>query len=164
MKNEIARWGWYNGLFMHEFQELLEVNPSATIQAFHTDFRKDFLNGIEFPLKNQGLVISMLYMVLVIPRELWEKEKIETNFKFNTKNHFTFIIPENDIDNWDFLSMMRNAISHANFDMTDDGIYSFWNISSDKNINFKVTICHCKLFEFINEVGKYYINEVAPKL
>jgi len=160
MKNEIPKWGWYNGLFMFEFYDALQCKGFQDIVNFYDSFRKRNLNGIEFPLKNQGLSISLLFMLLVIPRELWENEQNKgTRFDFKTRCYFSFQEGEN-FDTWDFLRCMRNSVSHANFDMNKDGEYTFWNEQNNGNINFKVSIMHSKLFLFITEIGKYYINKI----
>ena len=59
---------------------------------------------------------------------------------------------------------MRNAIAHANFEVIDlnNGIYEFWNVGRDGNVDFKVRIDHCGLGKFVTEVGQHYINQVAP--
>lgn len=100
----------------------------------------------------------MLYMVLVVPREMRETNQVaRTNFKFDSRNKFSKITGDWQ-DNWDFIRLMRNAISHANFDMDQKGEYRFWNIGQQGQKNFEVSIMHSDLFEFISEIGHYYIN------
>jgi hypothetical protein len=161
MKNEIPRWGWYNGMFLHKLDDAIRKQPNQTISEFHKSFIDAQLNGIAFPLQNQGLAISLLYMLLVVPREMWESsQQVGTQFEFNTKHLFTFRTGATD-DNWQFIRLMRNAISHANFEMDKSGTYVFWNTNNAGIKNFEVSIIHISLFEFISEIGKYYINRVS---
>jgi hypothetical protein len=163
MRNEIPKWGWFNGLFLFEYEDALENNKDITIGEFYNNFRNNHLNNKEFPLKNQGIAISSLYMLLVFPREIWEREQNEgTQFQFNTKSLFEFE-NGNNLSNWDFIRLMRNSISHANFDMKSDGEYIFWNRKDNDDINFKVKILHSNLFKFITEIGKYYLNKVGAQ-
>jgi hypothetical protein len=162
MKEQIPYWGWFNGVFLHDFEDAVGKNPNMTIVQYYESFRAKHLNGQKFPLKNQGLTISMLYMVMVIPRELWEKDKNKrSQFPFRTKGKFKILVGSPK-DNWDFLRLFRNAIAHANFDWALDGTYSFWNLDNKGVMNFKVTILHSDLFTFITEVGKYYLENISP--
>ena len=121
MKKEIPRWGWYNGMFLHDLEDAIHTQPNQSIAEFHQSFTKHKMNGMEFPLKNQGLAISLLYMLLVVPREIWESSpQAGTQFEFTTRPSFTFLTGSTD-DNWQFLRLMRNAVSHANFEMNESG-------------------------------------------
>lgn len=163
MRNEIPRWGWYNGMFLFEYADALETKGIQDIHNFYDSFKRKNLNGIDFPLKNQGLSISLLYMLLVVPREMWENQNNNnTSFAFTTRNLFAFREGEN-LDTWNFLRCMRNSISHANFNMTQEGEYTFWNTQQNGNINFNVTIMHANLLVFISEIGKYFINEIGAQ-
>lgn len=145
-------------MLLHDLEDAIISQPHQSIKEFHQSFAKDKMNGIAFPLKNQGLAISLLYMLLVVPREIWESShESGTQFPFSTKELFTFQVGSAG-DNWQFLRLMRNAISHANFDMNETGNYTFWNINRDGIRNFEVTIHHRDLFSFISEIGKYYLN------
>jgi hypothetical protein len=165
MRNKIPKWGWYNGMFQFDFEDALHTNPKQTIEQFYNDFRTRCLNNIAFPLKNQGTAISLLYMLLVVPRELWERTPAnnQIRFPFVTKKRFNFQSDEN-VSNDEFIKLMRNSIAHANFDMNENGEYTFWNERKNGERNFKVKISHRNLFLFISEVGKYFINEVEPRV
>lgn len=130
------------------------------IHNFYHSFEKRHINNVDFPLKNQGLAISLLYMLLVVPREMWGNQQPDRpQFLFETRNLFT--IEVGNFDTSKFLRYMRNSISHANFDITTDGQYTFWNQQNNGAVNFKVKILHSDLFKFITEIGKYYINKIG---
>lgn len=120
------------------------------------------LTSIDFNLKNQGILISLLYGLLVVPRELWEPNGVSTNFEFCTRTHFKFIHPHY-VTTADFLRLMRNSLAHANFDIVvEDSRYKFWNVTPKGVRNFEVEITHGYLGEFVGEIGKYFINQVRP--
>jgi len=160
-RNDIPLWTWLNGQFLFQFEEQLEKNPNKTILEFFNDFRSD--QGLEnynfYHTKNQGTIIILLYGLMVIPKEIWEKG--ETNFPFNTRQKFTFNLPtDKNIDTLNFLRLLRNSLSHANFSLdVPNELWTFWNIKDNK-INFEVNIKHNDLGVFTAEVGKYYLNDV----
>lgn len=149
---------------MFQFEEQLQKNPNQSISDFFNAFLKD--QNIErtrfYHTKNQGTVVLLLYGLLVVPREIWEKS--ETNFKFESRKYFNKILPSSsDIDTLDFLRLLRNSIAHANFSLdTNTATWCFWNLNK-KGKKFEVSIATGHLGEFLAEVGKYYVNEVRNK-
>ncbi len=164
-RKDIPLWTWYNGQFLFQFDEQLQNNPDKTISEFFSDFLTDQgLNDLNvYHTKNQGTLILLMYGLLVIPREIWEKDS--TNFSFVTREKFAFKEPtDNSLDTLNFLRLLRNAIAHANFslDMTT-ATFTFWNNRDNGRRNFEVEIGYVDLGIFIKEVGTYYINEVRNK-
>jgi len=163
-RQEIPLWTWYNGQFLFQFQEHVEKNSDKTISQFFEEFKKN--QNIESPdfyqTKNQGTVILLMYGLMVIPKEIWEKKT--TEFEFLTRKKFEINISPNDnLDTLDFLRLMRNSLSHANFSIDiPNSKFKFWN-NKDAVKNFEVEINFGDLGEFIAEVGKYYINVVRNK-
>jgi len=163
-REEIPQWTWYNGNFMFQFDEELKRNPSKSIKDFFLDFKKN--QGIAiydfYHTKNQGIVILLMYGLLIIPKEIWEREK--TNFPFESKKYFKIITGNNELSTLDFLRLLRNALAHANFSINaKNSIVTFWNINSANQINFEVQVQYDKITIFMSEIGKYYINEVKNK-
>jgi len=160
-RKEIPQWTWYNGQFLFQFDEQLKQNPNKTISEFFQDFLKDqnLQDANIYHTKNQGTVILLMYGLLVIPKEIWEKTN--TNFQFTTRNKFQLNPPtDNNLDTLNFLRLLRNSLSHANFSIdVHTARLSFWNNNNGRK-NFEVEIVYGDLGEFLAEVGKYYINEV----
>jgi len=160
-RQDIPLWTWYNGQFLFQFDEQLRKNPNKTISEFFNDFLADQkLQDLNiYHTKNQGTVILLMYGLIVIPKEIWEKTS--TNFQFTTRNKFIFKQPtNNNLDTLNFLRHLRNALSHAHFSIdTPNSKLIFWNISNGVK-NFEVEIDYVDLGIFIEEVAKYYINEV----
>ncbi len=134
-----------------------------TISAFMLEFTKaQHLQSVEFNLKNQGLLISLLYGLLVVPKEMWEPIGTKTKFAFKTRSYFS-LSSTGEVSTDEFLRLLRNAIAHANFEvLVEQSKYRFWNTTPRGHKNFEVTITHGHLGEFVAEIGKYYINEVCP--
>lgn len=160
-RQEIPQWTWYNGQFLFQFDEQLKQNPNKTILEFFNDFLKDQnLQDVNiYHTKNQGTVILLMYGLLVIPKEIWEKSN--TNFQFKNRKKFIFKPPTDiNLDTLNFLRLLRNSLAHANFsiDVTQARL-TFWNNNNGKR-NFEVEISYGDLGQFLSEVGKYYVNEV----
>ena len=164
-REEIPQWIWYNGQFLFQFDEQLKKNPKMTISSFFSDFltNQGLQNLNIYHTKNQGTVILLLYGLLVIPREIWEKNS--TSFQFTTRNKFSVKPPtDTNLDTLNFLRLLRNSLAHANFSVdTTNARLTFWNNHNNGIKNFVVEISYGDLGEFISEVGKYYVNEVKNK-
>lgn len=168
MNKEIPQWSWYNGQFLFAIDDALNTcGDEITVKKFMEEFKeKHGLTNFPFNLKNQGAVISLLYTLLVVPREIWEPKKGNgTAFAFTTRPKFTITIGQDLCsDVWEFLRLMRNSVGHANFNIDiNNAEYKFWNMTPSGNRNFEAIINHCDLGEFLSEIGKYYINEVTNR-
>lgn len=166
-RDDIPLWTWLNGQFLFQFQEQLEINPNKTISEFFTGFCNEPFPGSNkwnfYQTKNQGTIIILLYGLLVIPKEIWEKDS--TKFSFNTRQKFILNPPTvQNIDTLEFLRLFRNSLAHANFslDVTNEK-WTFWNINRSNVKNFEVSIKHSDLGLFTEEIGKYYLNDVRQK-
>jgi hypothetical protein len=164
-RDGIPLWTWYNGQFLFLFDEQLKKNPNQTISQFFTIFltSQGLQNQSFYHTKNQGTVILLLYGLLVIPKEIWEKDY--TNFSFSTRQKFILNPPTvNNLDTFNFLRLFRNSLAHANFHIDIQTTrLTFWNNQKDGTRNFEVEIYLADLAEFTAEVGKYYINVVRNR-
>ena len=160
-RQEIPQWTWYNGQFLFQFDEELKKNPDKTIAQFFSDFlAKEGIKNLGFyHTKNQGVAILLLYGLLVIPKEIWEKSS--TNFQFTTRGKFSIKPPtEINLSSLKFLQLLRNSLAHANFSIDiSSSRLTFWNNRNEIK-NFEVEISFADLGEFLSEIGKYYVNEV----
>ena len=162
MRDEVPQWCWYNGMLLFAMSDCLEVAPEKTVSKFFDEFKQThLLQNIHFNIKNQGLLISLLYGLFVVPKEMW-KPKNTTNFTFETRKHFSSVAPIN-FSTDEFMRLLRNAVAHANFEvLVEQSTYRFWNVNRKGKKNFEVTITHGGLGEFVSEVGKYFINYARP--
>jgi hypothetical protein len=166
-RKEIPLWTWYNGQFLFQFDEQLQKNPNKTIAEFFNDFRADqgLLDVNFYHTKNQATVILLMYGLMVIPREIWEKDN--TNFPFTTREKFKINLPTDSdkLDTLKFLRNLRNSLAHANFAIDiNTAKLTFWNNNDNGNKNFEVEISYRDLGEFTAEVGKYYANYYINEL
>lgn len=162
-REEIPVWTWYNGQLLFQFDEQLQKNPNKTISEFFNDFlvNQGLQNVNFYHAKNQGTIILLMYGLMVIPREIWEREN--TSFPFVTREKFTINLPidSDRLDTLKFLRLLRNSLAHANFAIdVNSSKLTFWNNNDNGNKNFEVEISYLDIGEFTAEVGKYYINEV----
>lgn len=165
-RKDIPLWTWYNGQFLFQFDEQLRKNSNKSISEFFNDFlsSQEGLKELNvYQTKNQGTIILLLYGLMVIPREIWERDI--TRFPFNTRRSFVFKVPtDNNIDTLTFLRLFRNSLAHANFSLdVENKQWTFWNIQTNGTRNFEVDISHIELGLFTTEIGKYYINEVRKE-
>lgn len=72
---------------------------------------------------------------------------------------------EENLTTFDFLRLIRNSLSHANFSIdAKTNSLTFWNNNREGTKDFEVEITYPDLGDFIVEIGKYYINEVKHSL
>ena len=163
MREEIPQWCWYNGQLLFALSDALAETPNMSLADFMLRFKQSQgLTTFDFNLKNQGLLLSLLYGLLVVPKEIWENKGVGTSFSFKTRSHFTITSPSSPTTD-EFLRLLRNAIAHANFEVIlSQGLYRFWNVNPKGLRNFEATISHANLGAFVAEIGKYFINEVRP--
>lgn len=163
-RKEIPKWVWYIGQFLFHFQDQLANGGQMTVAHCFSTFKEaqQLQNCPGVQLKNQGTMLMLLYGLLVIPREMWNYQGLP-EFPFHTRQEFQFCIAEENVAARKFLTHMRNAVAHANFDVNiENGTYTFWNTQNDGMINFKVKVPRVGLCKFVTEVGQYYINSVKP--
>jgi len=163
-RGDIPLWNWYNGQFLFQFDEYLRTKPETSIGEFFKVFLvNQNIDKLKFfHTKNQGVVSILLYGLLVVPKELWEKT--DTNFKFKTRSHFDIkLIEERHKSTIEFLRLIRNSVAHVNYSVDSKAEkWTFWN-NYKSNKNFEAEISHQHLGRFLEEVGIYYINEVRNK-
>lgn len=162
-RQDIPLWTWYNGQFLFQFEEQLLKNPNQTMSQFFEGFLKnqEIQECNFYHTKNQSTVILLLYGLLVVPREIQEKN--HTKFLFISRQKFTFNPPtDKNLDTLNFLRLLRNSVAHANFAIDTNPIprLTFWNNCGNGTRNFDVEIAWEDFGEFLAEIGKYYINEV----
>ena len=180
MREQIPQYGWYNLMFFQLFKEYLADSPNKSLSQFFDDFQTihGFKSaGQEFEPMNPGVVLSSFYLLMALPREFWETDKIKgTSFNFNSRKNFKFLNTKHlrnsdwdfskfsNLSTWDFIRLMRNSVSHGNLEVNiNSQSYVLWNITSKNVKNFEVEFTHQDVGEFLTEIAKYYINDVKPK-
>ena len=121
----------------------------------------------DFDVFNQAQTMSLLYCVLVVPKELWRNRDdpiYKEVAKLNPEN--LFIVEESNPNYSNYpaywlIHYLRNALAHINYEyeMTDEWIYTFWNVNQKTGLtNWKVKISAANLETFITSVGYLLAN------
>ena len=156
MRKSVATVAYFNGLLLTTLENKLTNNPNQSISDFYEEFQKN--NNKDFYLGNHGQVISMLYTTLVLLKEIWESSKCKgMNFTFDFKKYFK-IEKCSKKDTCTFIRGMRNALSHANFEISiEEQKYTFFDENPrNKKRHFQVSISQDDIFEFISKLANYY--------
>ena len=120
----------------------------------------------EYEHMNQAYVASLLYCLLVVPKEIWiEKDKAHPVLRKIDENQlrerFQILVrkdPEFDVDfKYNLLHKLRNSVAHANYEIDDNMNFTFWN-ESQGNENFRCTVTANNLMSFLSEVGSLLAN------
>lgn len=130
----------------------------------------------EYSVENPAYIVSLLYCLVVFPKELW---KYEINDELtNSINSFgDEIINLFQIQTWNnrpinctlygercsFLNKIRNSISHANIYV--DAYMNFTFFDKDKyGKNFECTSDCSSVMEFISKIGSVLANIRSHKI
>jgi len=114
-----------------------------------------------YRVRNPAHVVSLLYCLIVVPKELWDPP---ANHQIYGRLEIHKPLDLFDIDHWDrssnnhpirdFIKHLRNAVAHANFDVCEDeDCYVF----RDRG-NFTVSISGENLGKFLSTVGAELAN------
>ena len=115
----------------------------------------------EVSLINPGLVASLLYCLIVVPKEVWDPPSNDAIYvKLNEGEPLklfhvtTWQRKSNEHPLRDFLRHLRNAIAHANFSVDSEWRFEFWDKpSKGEDVNFRASIVRDDLARFLSVVG-----------
>ncbi|MCC7147515.1 MAG: hypothetical protein IT443_13825 [Phycisphaeraceae bacterium] len=116
-------------------------------------------------LKNPAYIASLLYCLIVVPKEIWDPPSNDTIYNLLDKDKplrlfqvTTWAPPNNEHPLRDFIRHLRNAIAHVNFASDSQENYEFWDKSRNGTENFKVSITVDALGRFLSTVGAQLAN------
>ena len=143
------------GVGVESFQPLLE---NVQVKSNSTPPIKSY-----FEFVNMGNIMGLAYTSLVVPKELFTNKDIANEFfkSLEPKLSSWFVIENGDADteNFEFLRLLRNAISHANYELNlERNTLLLWNETRQGQVNFKVS---CEISKFVNlclEIGSFMSN------
>lgn len=117
-----------------------------------------------YTLLNPAHVASLLYCLIVVPKEIWNPPSNDNVFKQmeRTGAMALFTIkqwkpPANENHLRDFLRHLRNAISHAKFSVDENQGFEFWDESNGSE-TYRVVISLNNLSVFLSRVGALLAN------
>lgn len=115
-------------------------------------------------LMNPAHVASLLYCLIVVPKEVWNPSSNDDFYKLLDTHKpldlFTvkkWMPPSNEHPIQDFLRHLRNASSHARFSVNAEQDFEFWDESRSSE-NFRVSITRDNLAKFLSIVGAQLAN------
>lgn len=179
--NDLSKWIYYTGLFLSDFNQKKDTDESS--KKIFTDFLKNngFTENTNFYLWNQGTILILLYGLFVLPKEFWTRflsddsanlktqadNLIFDNFSFTSREHFIDCdnIDSKKLDKETFLRRFRNAISHNRIEIIkgEQAEIKFTNKPDRPDNapnNFAVKISPQNLTGFLNEISKFFIDNL----
>jgi HEPN pEK499 p136 len=118
------------------------------------------------PIINLAHVVSLLYCLIVVPKELWATDKlpaalskINANWLFGLTS-ITVKSPNFDQDPVSrFFRHLRNAIAHVRFEINARGDFTFWDQkNANSTQNFRAAFTQTNLEQFLSTVGPALAN------
>jgi hypothetical protein len=115
---------------------------------------------------NLAHVLSLLYCLIVVPKELWATDKfpdalskIDANWLLGLVS-ITLKPPDFDQDPVNrFFRHLRNAIAHVRFQVDDRGNFSFWDQKNENATpHFRARFTQTGLEQFLSRIGPALAN------
>jgi len=124
----------------------------------------------EYQYENPAHVASLLYCLIVVPRELRANPRSSDSLYTRIEEHqpeglFLTIKPDNENKRcWHptrlFINHLRNAVAHARYSVDSNMRFTFWDQKNEKApIDWKVEIDADKLMIFLSKIGAILANE-----
>ena len=150
-------------------QIVQEAIKTPGFQKAIKKFERHYSLG-KYEFINPAYVVSLLYCLLVVPRELWVKDE---NHQIYTKlsksgfvDLFTIEYKENGFNNapeYNLLRSLRNSISHARFEVDHENNFIFWDKRSENTKpHIKVSISISNLERCLSVFGSMLANLHNP--
>jgi hypothetical protein len=115
---------------------------------------------------NSAYLLSLLYCLIVVPKELWLRDKHHPFFaRINPDDLLgLFVIKQKspDFDSepvYNFLRHLRNAISHVRFSIGEDEVFTFWDQRYESSLrHFEASASRRSMEIFLSTVGSLLAN------
>ena len=116
---------------------------------------------------NLGYAVSGLYCLIVVPKELWLRDQSDPIFSELNDSWWPHSgvrvdlcrpnFQENPV--FYFIRALRNAISHVNFEIADNGDFTFWDQrNAQAPRHFQATLTREVLENLLSTLGAYLAN------
>ncbi len=161
-RSEVPTWAYINAQILQEARAAGLLAPAIARVEAHYGLASGSLN-----LENSAFLLSLLYCLIVVPKELWvrsgtlpgsiaamDAQPIVDLFSINVRPpHFE----GNPL--YVLLHKLRNSISHVRFSIADDNHVTFWDQLNEKApVNFQASISLRDLMRFLSTVGPLLAN------
>lgn len=132
---------------------------------------EDKYNLKDYVFMNQAYIVSLLYSLIVVPKEVWQSNNASDRSKkirdrinielseFNLDKYFEINTNKNHEANEliNIIIKLRNAISHVNYSFDSNLNFEFWDMYNGQ-INFEAKITSNNLMKFLTIVGSVLAN------
>lgn len=149
----------------HDFQEA--VRTVINYPAY-----RDTLGIIGYQFENHAYVLSLLYCLIVVPKELWanldnniyktiDRSKLYELFEVITDDaNLPRVIQHHPQPSERLIYRLRNSISHANISTNEQMDFSFWDMPpGNQRKEWEVRITAANIMKFLTEIGTILANE-----
>ncbi|MFW1211625.1 HEPN family nuclease [Vibrio parahaemolyticus] len=112
----------------------------------------------EWPFFNISFGFYRMYCLLVVPKELNDLEEGHAFFldleSKNIMRNFTVLASEYGeiVPIHQMFRLLRNAVSHVNYSINQDDKIEFWNKKFNGDENWRVSIHHNEMVQFLGEL------------
>ena len=113
-------------------------------------------------LHRQTRLLGMLYTLLVFPRERWKRNGLLEVVVERAKADKELSERNNNLLNIGFLRSLRNAVSHARIDFTDDSV-TFLDGRDEGAMTFEVTLSMREAVNFVLVLGRAFHESAQVK-
>lgn len=155
---EIPSWAYINAQVLQHAHRSHNLSESVSYVEGHYGLSPHSLS-----IMNPAYFISLLYCLIVVPRELWLKRiptprSIADLNKDSVLNLFSIQTKEQK-SVFELLRHLRNALAHVRFSIDEHGGFTFWDQKEDQSeIHFKADISLGNMEIFLSSVGAALAN------
>lgn len=119
----------------------------------------------EYQFQNPAYVVSLLYCLIVVPKEVWGNDSEDPLYEQirnqNFIDKFEVLISNENWNNdphfW-LIHYLRNSIAHANYSINNAMEFTFWNRSRTDVVNWKIRVDSIELMRFLSIIGSLLAN------
>jgi len=115
---------------------------------------------------NPAYLVSLLYCLIVVPKEVWVLRENHDVYDRIDKNWLMSVVTIDEADAgfethpvYYFIHHLRNTVAHANFSIADDGAFAFWDQKNKAAVpHFRASMSLQGVQEFLSKVGALLAN------
>lgn len=168
LRHEIPARAFINAQIIREARNTPDFQKSIQKVISSPQYNAQGLDGYQY--ENPAYVASLLYCLIVVPKELWANPISDDSLYAQIEEHcpkdlFHTIIAASE--NKKGLSPtrlviyhLRNAVAHARYSVDSNMRFIFWDQKSESSpIYWKAEIASDKLMIFLSKVGTILANE-----
>jgi len=159
LRNEIPQRAFINAQIVQNVEVCDSWNESIEVVS------KNY-NLEHYQFMNPAYVVSLLYCLLIVPKEIWIKNnkqhiifsEIDTNELKNRILSYSSSKPDFESNfTYNFMHSLRNSIAHANFEIDENMNFKFWDEYKERE-NFSCQLNKENLMWLLSIIGSKMAN------